>query len=330
MIESRSVLVAGGAGYIGSHCCKALSEAGFVPICFDNLSTGHRDFVRWGPLVVGDVHDHALVAETLRRYDVVAVMHFAASSLVGESVADPEKYYLNNTVGTLSLLRAMRSADCLRLVFSSTGAVYGEASEGLIREDAPCIPVNPYGSSKHMIEQMLADYRRAYQMNSFVLRYFNASGADRSGYLGELRDPETHLIPRALMALQGHVSDFAVFGTDYGTPDGTAIRDYIHVADLATAHVSALHLLLQGHVGGRFNLGTGVGFSVAEILSAIAKVTGKQVPLTHKSRRTGDPAFLVADASAARDILGFRPQFSDIDSIVTDAWNWHRTAHPAR
>jgi UDP-glucose-4-epimerase GalE len=257
--DGPAILVTGGAGYIGSHCCRALAAAGYHPVVFDNFSTGHRNFVT-GSLVVGDLMDKAALASAFAQHDIVAVMHVAASSLVGESVIDPQKYYWNNVVGTLSLLDAMRGAGCNRLVFSSTGAVYGNADSKALPESFPCAPINPYGASKWMIERILADYRSAYGLGSFCLRYFNASGADASGGIGELRDDETHLIPRAMMALQGHVGDFAVFGDDYDTPDGTAIRDYIHVTDLAAAHLLALKLLLQGHSGGAYNLGTGRAF----------------------------------------------------------------------
>ena len=216
MSRKPAILVTGGAGYIGAHCCKALAEAGYLPVCFDNLSTGHRDFVNWGPLVVGDVGDTQAVADAIVAHEVVAVMHFAAFSQVGESVIDPQKYYLNNLCGTLSLLKAMLERKCTRLVFSSTGAVYGDAARDPIKEDAAGATVNPYGSSKWMIERVLGDYRRAYGLNSFCLRYFNACGADFSGTIGEFRDPETHLIPRAMMALQGYVQDFAIFGDDLG------------------------------------------------------------------------------------------------------------------
>jgi len=299
MNDRPAILVTGGAGYIGSHCCRALAAAGYRPVVFDNFSTGHRSFVT-GALVTGDLADKAALARVFAQHDIAAVMHFAASSLVGESVADPQKYYLNNLAGTLSLLEAMREAGCDRLVFSSTGAVYGNADSKALPESYACAPINPYGASKWMIERVLADYRSAYGLGSFALRYFNASGADASGEIGELRDNETHLIPRAMMALQGHVSDFAVFGDDYDTPDGTAIRDYIHVTDLAAAHLQALELLLQGHRGGAFNLGTGTGFSVREILSAIAAETGRAVPHVVKPRRAGDPTYLVADPTAAR------------------------------
>jgi UDP-glucose-4-epimerase GalE len=329
MNDRPAILVTGGAGYIGSHCCRALIAAGYHPVAYDNLSTGHRGFIT-GSLVVGDVSDEAALAQTFAQHNIVAVMHFAASSLVGESVADPQKYYRNNVGGTLSLLQAMRDAGCNRLVFSSTGAVYGNADSSALPESYACAPINPYGTSKWIIERILADYRIAYGLGSFCLRYFNASGADASGGIGELRDNETHLIPRAMMALQGHVGDFAVFGTDYDTPDGTAIRDYIHVSDLAAAHVLALRLLMQGHSGGAFNLGTGAGFSVRAILAAIAAETGREVPHVVRPRRSGDPAYLVADPTAARETLKFRPVHSDLATIIRTAWAWHRTAHPLK
>jgi UDP-glucose-4-epimerase GalE len=324
-----SILVTGGAGYIGSHACRALEAAGFEPVVYDNLSTGHRNFVR-GPLVIGDLLDKAKLAQVFARHEIAAVMHFAAASLVGESMSDPQKYYINNVAGTLSLLEAMHGAGCRRIVFSSTGAVYGQADSKALPETYPCVPINTYGATKWMIERMLADYRSAYGFGAFCLRYFNASGADASGGIGELRDNETHLIPRAMMALQGYLTDFAVFGDDYGTPDGTAIRDYIHVTDLAAAHVAALRLLLQGHAGDAFNLGTGTGYSVREILTAIAGETGRSVPHVVKARRAGDPAYLVADATAARTVLDFTPMHSDLGTIIRTAWAWHQQAHPRK
>jgi UDP-glucose-4-epimerase GalE len=329
MSDRPAILVTGGAGYIGSHACRALTAAGYHPVVFDNFSTGHRSFVT-GSLVTGDLMDGAVLARAFAQHDIVAVMHFAASSLVGESVTDPHKYYVNNVAGTLSLLDAMRNAGCHRLVFSSTGAVYGNADSKALPESYACAPINPYGASKWMTERILSDYRSAYGLGAFCLRYFNASGADASGGIGELRENETHLIPRAMMALQGHVADFAVFGDDYDTPDGTAIRDYIHVTDLATAHLLALQLLMQGHRGGAFNLGTGTGFSVREILNAIAAETGRAVPHLVKPRRSGDPAYLVADPTAAREMLKFHPAHSDLATIVRTAWAWHRTAHPLK
>src|SRR6201999_1395261 len=284
MSDRPSILVTGGAGYIGSHCCRALTAAGHHPVVYDNFSTAHRGFVT-GSLVTGALADGSALAHAFAQHRIVAVMHVAASSLVGESVADPQKYYLNNVAGTLSLLGAMRDAGCHRLVFSSTGAVYGNADSEALPENYPCAPINPYGATKLMIERILADCRGAYGLGSFCLRYFNASGADASAEIGERRNNETHLIPRAMMALQGHVADFAVFGDDYDTPDGTAIRDYIHVTDLSAAHLAALKLLLQGHSGGVYNLGTGTGYSVREILTAIAAETGREVPQVIKPRR---------------------------------------------
>jgi UDP-glucose-4-epimerase GalE len=328
--SQRKVLVTGGAGYIGAHCCKALSDAGYRPICYDNLSTGHADFVRWGPLIIGDIRDTNKVTEALSTHAVIAVVHFAAFSSVGESVVDPEKYYQNNLGGTLSLLHAMRNVGCLRLVFSSTGAVYGSADYKPIAESFPCAPINPYGASKWMIERVLSDYMSAFGLASFSLRYFNACGADPSGVIGELRGQETHLIPRALMAIQGHLPELEIYGDDYDTPDGTAIRDYIHVSDLAAAHVSAVEKLLNGEIGGRLNLGTGTGFSVKQILAAIAATTGKPVPHTIRGRRPGDPVTLVADPNQAKTALNFVPRRSDLDTIVSSAWAWHQQAHPAK
>ncbi len=327
-VSSGAVLVTGGAGYVGSHTCKALAAAGFTPIVFDNLSTGHRSFVRWGPLVEGDLGDNAAVLDTLNSRSIRAVLHFAACAYVGESVSDPQKYYENNVVGSLSLLRAMIDAGCDKIVFSSSCAVYGEPDEVPIRETAPKNPLSPYGASKMMVERVLSDYSCAYGLKSIALRYFNAAGADRDGEVGELRDPETHLIPRAMMSLQGHISDFAVFGGDYPTPDGTAIRDYVHVADLAAAHVAALRRLLDGHPGGAFNLGTGRGLSVREVLDAISAETGEELSVSNTLRRPGDPAELVADPSLAARELGWTPELSDLNTIVKTAWAWHRLAHP--
>lgn len=325
-----TILVTGGAGYVGAHTCKALRRAGYTPIVLDNLSTGHKSFVRWGPLVQGDISDEEEVLNVILSHKAKAVLHFAASAYVGESVTDPQKYYENNVAGSLSLLRAMLQAGCRKLVFSSSCAIYGDPDQLPILETAPLNPVNPYGASKLMIERVLSDYARAYALDSIALRYFNASGADPEGELGELRDPETHLIPRAMMAIQGYIRDFAVFGTDYDTPDGTPIRDYIHVSDLAVAHVASLGRLLAGGPGGAFNLGTGHGYSVKQVLDAVAAETGESLVTVTASRRQGDPAVLIADATLSRTELGFAPVLSNLDSIIQTSWNWHSRVHPKR
>jgi UDP-glucose 4-epimerase/UDP-arabinose 4-epimerase len=328
--SDATILVTGGAGYVGAHACKALRRSGYTPVVFDNLSTGHWSFVRWGPFVQGDIRDRAAILDAINYCKAKAVLHFAASACVGESVSDPRKYYDNNVAGSLSLLGAMLDANCRKLVFSSSCSVYGEPHELPIRETSPLNPVNPYGASKMMVERILADYARAYGLQSIALRYFNASGADPEGELGELRDPETHLIPRAMMAIQGHITDFAVFGTDYDTPDGTPIRDYIHVSDLADAHVLALRRLMAGGPGGAFNLGTGQGYSVKEVLDAVSTETGVRLKVDTASRRQGDPPVLVADATLAKTELGFEPSLSDLKGIIQTSWAWHRRAHPKR
>lgn len=324
----KSVLVTGGAGYVGSHSCKALSRAGYLPIVVDNLSTGHESFARWGPLVRADIRDADALARIFDAFEVAAVLHFAASAYVGQSVVDPQKYYENNVAGTLSLLRTMLDAGCQKIVFSSSCAVYGEPVTNPIRENTPKEPVNPYGASKAMVERILGDYARAYDLGVVALRYFNACGADPEETIGELRDPETHLIPRAMMAIQGYLSDFVIFGTDYETPDGTAIRDYVHVCDLADAHVTSVERLIEGGGNGSYNLGTGRGFSVRQVLDVIAAETGEHVPVRQSARRPGDPPMLVADASLAQAELRFNPKMSDLQTIVATAWAWHRRAHP--
>jgi UDP-glucose-4-epimerase GalE len=329
-VTSRNVLVTGGAGYVGAHTCKALAKAGYNPVVYDNLSTGHEDFVRWGPLIKADIRDHETLREVMSSHDISAVLHFAACAYVGESVINPQKYYDNNVTGTLSLLRAMLDTDISTIVFSSSCAIYGEPDRVPITEAAPKQPVNTYGASKLMIERVLSDYTRAYGIRSIALRYFNAAGADPDGEVGELRDPETHLIPRAMMAIQGYLSDFAVFGCNYPTPDGTAIRDYIHVVDLAEAHLAALRRLQDGKPGGAYNLGTGQGYSVKQVLKAITNDTGKELRTPMGLRREGDPAELIADASLGRRELGWSPHLSDLKTIVRTAWAWHRRAHPRR
>ena len=325
-----AILVTGGAGYIGSHTCRALRGAGFLPVSLDDLTYGHREFVKWGPLICGDIRDSRLISNVISDFKIQAVIHFAAYAYVGESVVDPARYYDNNVVGTLGLLNGIRQSACQTVVLSSTCAVYGQPVTVPIGESCPTVPINPYGRSKLMCEHILADYCFAYDFRSIVLRYFNASGAAPGSGIGELREVETHLIPRAMMALQGYVEDFEVFGSDFATGDGTAIRDYIHVMDLADAHVLALKKLLAGAGGGTFNLGVGTGHSVADVLKCITDVVGQNLPTPRGSRRPGDPACLVADSSLARDEMGFVPTKSDLRNIIETAWEWHLHAHPKR
>jgi UDP-glucose-4-epimerase GalE len=324
------ILVTGGAGYIGAHTCKALSEAGYTPVTYDNLSTGHVDFVRWGPFIEGNIGDIANVTETCRAYGVVAAIHFAADAIVEESVIEPAKYYRNNVASALSLLDGLRAAGVQNLVFSSSCAIYGAPKDQPITEDTPPNPINPYGASKLMIERVLSDYERAYRLRWMALRYFNACGADPASDIGELRKYETHLIPRAMMWLQGHLDDFRIFGTDYPTPDGTAIRDYVHVCDLAQGHILALRKLLAGGESGAFNLGSGSGFSVKQVLDEIAKVAKVDVPMIAGSRRPGDPPILICDLARARKQLGFEPVNSQLPTIAATAWRWHQKAHPIK
>ncbi len=320
----ETILVTGGAGYIGSHACKALAAAGYRPVVLDNLVYGHASAVRWGPLEVGDLADPARLREVFSRYRPAAVMHFAAYAYVGESVENPAKYYENNVAGTLNLLAAMRESGSEQLVFSSTCASYGHPQTDRIAESHPQVPINPYGRSKLMMEQILADYSQAYGLRSISLRYFNAAGADADGEVGEDHDPETHLIPIILEAAAGRRPSVQVFGTDYDTPDGTCIRDYIHVADLAAAHVTALAALMKGHPTDVFNLGTGRGASVREVIDRASVVTGREIPVVTGPRRPGDPAKLVADAARAGEILGWVPHWSDLDTILASAWRWHQ------
>jgi UDP-arabinose 4-epimerase len=316
------VLVTGGAGYIGSHVCKALARAGFEPVAYDNLSRGFAYAVKWGPLEQGELVDGDRLDAVFKAYAPVAVIHFAAFTYVGESVADPALYFRNNVVGTLSLLDAMRRNGVKPIVFSSTAAVYGEPEQVPITEDAPKQPVNPYGVSKLMVEQLLADYGRAYGMAWTALRYFNAAGADPDGEIGENHDPETHAIPLAIDAAIGRRENFGVFGDDYATPDGSAIRDYIHVADLAEAHVLALKYLLAGGESAAMNLGLGQGTSVFEICAAVERATGRTLPMRRVGRRAGDPPVLVASPERAMKTLNWTPRHLDIDEIVRHAAAW--------
>jgi len=318
-----NILVTGGAGYIGSHACKALKAAGFTPITLDNMVYGHDWAVKWGPLVRGDILNRADLDPVFEEYSPAAVLHFAAFAYVGESVADPEKYYRNNVAGTLSLLSAMRRHDCKRIVFSSTCATYGAPERVPLTEDHPTRPMSPYGTTKLMIERMLKDFEAAYGFKYMALRYFNAAGADPDGEIGESHDPETHLIPLVIEAGLGHIPQVTIFGTDYPTPDGTAVRDYIHVADLADAHVLAVGKLLAGGASATYNLGTGTGNSVREVIQAVEKVSGRKVPVVEGPRRAGDSPGLYADSGAIIRALGWKPRFMDINAIVETAWRWH-------
>jgi len=324
MSSNSTVLVTGGAGFVGSHACKALAAHGFTPVVYDNLSHGHEDAVRWGPLERGDILDRDRLREVIGKHKPAAIMHFAAFIAVGESVDDPGKYYRNNVAGSLSLMEAARDQHIGAFVFSSTAAVYGLPETVPIPEQTPKLPINPYGHSKWMVECMLRDFGSAHGLKSIALRYFNAAGADPDGEIGERHDPETHLIPLALDAVSGNGRPLTIFGEDYPTEDGTCIRDYIHVADLAEAHVAALQSLLDGAGSSAYNLGTGNGFSVRQVMDAVEKATGRPVPHSVGPRRAGDPAALVADPTAANRELGWQPRMSDLDSIVATAWAWHQ------
>lgn len=325
-LNPHRVLVTGGAGYIGSHTCKALARAGYQPIVLDNLVHGHDWAVRWGPLVVGDIGDRASLDRAIADYRPCAVVHFAALIEVGESVRDPGRYYRNNVVGSLNLLEALRDHGIPHLIFSSSCAVYGLPEQLPLIEDHPKRPINPYGVSKQMVEEMLADFGQAYGLGWVALRYFNAAGADPEGELGEAHRPETHLIPLAIQAALGQGPSLQIFGDDYPTPDGSCIRDYVHVADLAAAHVLALEYLRKGGQSTAFNLGTGQGASVFAVIAAVERVTGRRVPYTLGPRRAGDPPVLYADAAKARDGLGWRPQYPELDSMIEHAWRWHQGA----
>lgn len=321
---SRVVLVTGGAGYVGSHACKALARAGYTPVTYDSLVMGHEWAVRWGPLEVGDIRDEARLVEVMRRLRPEAVLHFAASAYVGESVTHPAEYYSNNVAGSLALLNAMRRSGTGRLVFSSTCAVYGVPASMPIAEDAATDPINPYGATKRTVERMLADFGHAYGIRSIALRYFNAAGADPDLETGEQHDPETHLIPIVLDVAAGVRPFVTIHGSDHPTPDGTCVRDYTHVTDLASAHVLALARL--GEEGSRpaINLGTGIGVSVAQVIEAARAVTGRPIATVAGPRRAGDPPTLVADPRLAGSELGWRAEIPSIEAIIGTAWAWHQ------
>jgi UDP-glucose-4-epimerase GalE len=324
--DDRAVLVTGGAGYIGSHACKALARAGYRVVAFDNLVAGHRAAVKWGELVEGDITDRAAVADALRRHAVSGVMHFAAFLDVGESVREPAKYYRNNVVGALTVLEAMAETGVTNLVFSSTCATYGEPIETPIVESHPQQPINSYGESKLAVERAFPHFERAHGIHAVSLRYFNASGADPEGDIGEDHAPEIHLIPRAIEAATGG-RVLQVFGDDYPTPDGTCLRDYVHVTDLADAHVKALEAIVETGTSGAYNLGTGRPQSVREVMASVERVSGRAVQWTLAPRRAGDPAVLYASPAKAQAELHWTPQFVDLDAIVGTAWAWHRS-HP--
>ncbi len=320
----ESVLVAGGAGYIGSHAAKRLAERGYHPVVLDNLSRGHRWAARWGTFVEADLGDRDAVKRVLLEHRIRAVMHFAAYAYVGESVRFPAAYYRNNVANTLTLLEAMVEVESDLFIFSSTCATYGEPERVPISEDHPQNPINPYGRTKLVVERMLADFGTAYGVRHVNLRYFNAAGADPDGDLGEAHDPETHLIPLVLEVAQGDRPHIAIFGTDYPTPDGTCVRDYIHVADLADAHVLALEHLLGGGESRSYNLGNGQGYSVREVIEGVGRLTGRPIPVLEARRRPGDPAVLVGSSDRIRTELGWAPRYTALDAILETAWRWHR------
>lgn len=323
-IVKKNVLVTGGAGYIGSHACKVLAQEGYQPVAFDNLSSGHTWATKWGPLEQGDIQDRAALDRAIEKYRPTACVHFAAFANVGESVTDPGKYYRNNVVGSLTLLEALRDHGVDQIVFSSTCATYGIPDRVPIDETLTQAPINPYGATKLMVERILADFQAAHQLRSVALRYFNAAGADPDVEIGEDHDPETHLVPLVLDAAYGDRDNITVFGTDYETPDGTCIRDYIHVTDLAKAHVLALKALEQGLTHRAFNLGNGNGYSVREVIASVERVTGRTVPVKFGERRPGDPARLISDSTRAATELKWTPQITKLDDIISTASEWHQ------
>jgi UDP-glucose 4-epimerase len=318
------VLVIGGAGYIGSHMVKMLLSSGHKVMTLDNLSSGHRDAVVGGEFIQGDIADTACLDRIFTTFKPDAVMHFASFIQVGESVRKPDIYYRNNVTNTLNLLDAMLKYNVKKFIFSSTAAVFGEPDYVPIDEIHPNRPLNPYGRSKWIIEQVLADYDKAFDFRSVCLRYFNAAGADPEGQLGERHDPETHLIPLILQAASGRRENIHVFGRDYDTPDGTCIRDYIHIVDLCSAHLAALDYLCQDGQSDRFNLGNGAGFSVQQVIDAVEQVSGRKVTVINGPRREGDPARLVADSKRAKLTLNWEPKFTDLETIVAHAWQWEQ------
>ncbi|NCC22180.1 MAG: UDP-glucose 4-epimerase GalE [Alphaproteobacteria bacterium] len=320
----KTVLVTGGAGYIGSHACKALNEKGYTPVTYDNLYTGNREAVKWGPLEEGDIRDEARLGAAMDKHKPFAVMHFAALIQVAESVAQPDKYYDNNVGGSLSLLKCARERDIANLVFSSTAAVYGMPDCAAIPEDHPLRPINPYGNTKLAMENMIRDFSSAYGMRHAILRYFNAAGADPEAESGTAYPKDTHIIPILMNVAAGEAEGFKIFGDDYATPDGTAVRDYIHVTDLADAHVLALEAIAAGGSSLTLNLGTSKGSSVQEILEAARRVTGEPIQAALNPRRPGDPDILVANADKAKNLLNWNPSRSNVEEILATAWKWRQ------
>lgn len=320
---ARHVLVTGGAGYIGSHTCKALACAGYIPVCFDNLAYGHRWAVKWGPFENGDINDRSRVDEVLRQYNPAAIIHFAGCTSANESLSHPAKYYSNNINGTLTLLDAMRAYARIPMIFSSTCAIYGIPLQTPIAENHPQQPITPYGFSKYIIEKLLANSSSPYDFPFMALRYFNASGADLDGEIGEAHDPETHLIPLAIEAALGKRPCLEIYGTDYPTEDGTAIRDYVHVSDLAEIHVKALRYILDGQASQILNVGSGKGYSVRQVIQAIERISGASLNIREAARRLGDPPVLVADTQRCKDLLEWTPKYSSLQQIIENAWSWH-------
>ncbi|WP_170349584.1 UDP-glucose 4-epimerase GalE [Ruegeria atlantica] len=322
-----NILVTGGAGYIGSHACKALAQAGYTPVTYDNLITGWQDAVKFGPFEQGDLLDRARLDEVFAKYQPAAVMHFAALSQVGEAMSQPGRYWTNNVTGSLNLIEAAVAAGCLNFVFSSTCATYGEHDNVVLDEDTPQLPLNAYGASKRAIEDILHDFEAAYGLNHVIFRYFNVAGADPEGEVGEFHRPETHLVPLMLDAIDGKRDGLTVFGTDYDTPDGTCIRDYVHVCDLVDAHVLGLNWLEQGKGSRVFNLGTGSGFSVMEVIDHSKAVTNREVPYSIGPRRAGDCTKLVSGSVRAGQELGWTPKRSTLETMISDAWRWHQNGN---
>ena len=321
------VLVTGGAGYIGAHACKALRRAGYVPVTFDNLVTGWQDAVKFGPFERGDLLDRARLDEVFAKYEPVAVMHFAALSQVGESMSQPGRYWHNNVGGSLNLIEAAVDAACMNFVFSSTCATYGDQDNVVLDENSAQYPINAYGASKRAIEDILRDFEAAHGLRNVIFRYFNVAGADPEAEVGEFHQPETHLIPLMLDAIDGKRDALTIFGTDYDTPDGTCIRDYVHVCDLVDAHVLGLKWLQDGKGSRVFNLGTGSGFSVREVIDQSRAVTNRAVPFNEGARRAGDATKLVSGSTRAVSELGWQPDRSNLNTMIADAWRWHQTGH---